>query len=415
MAEDPPSYDAVLQASQVNISEIAQSSPTDTTVTVTDPSLQRGASGGQYTSYKVTTRSTNPKFKCCNAHESIVMRRFSEFHALYGKLRQLYPGVVVPPCPEKNQVENMRKSPAFIEARRQALEVFINKVCSHRVLKHSDILQKFLEANETEWHIEMSKIKGEDSLMGHLRERMTDALHSTMNLAKMQPDDKGEDHEYLQYKEYATHLDHHLKDACGRAADFVSKQTAYADALATFGQQAENLSKYEDGPAASAFVDMHQTASGVAKIHKDATTHINRIFAAPVKEQHLAMKSLKETMQDRSTALLHRQQADQNVKACKTRIQTLRANGKPEAILSAEAKLSEAEEAARLANEEYQRIVDTMREELAVFQNEKSNEMTASLRDFALAQAKLAKQSAAKWRELSQRMQPAVDSMATQV
>lgn len=83
------------------------------------------------------------------------MRRFSEFHLLFSKLRAAFPGVVVPPCPEKNQLETFRKNAAFIEARRQALEVFVNKLCAHRVLRHSDLLRTFLEAEETAWAIEV--------------------------------------------------------------------------------------------------------------------------------------------------------------------------------------------------------------------------------------------------------------------
>jgi sorting nexin-1/2 len=155
----------------------------------------------QYTSYKVTTRTSNPKYKACNSGDSVVMRRFSEFHMLFTKLHEEYPGVIVPPCPEKNQLENFRKSGTFIEQRRQALEVFINKVCSHRILKHSDLLRMFLEADETAWQMEMQKLKsGTDnsSILGKVSQFASDIVHSTKNLTKGQSDDQGEDAEYLQ-------------------------------------------------------------------------------------------------------------------------------------------------------------------------------------------------------------------------
>lgn len=67
-----------------------------------------------------------------------------------------------------------------------------------------------------------------------------------------------------------------------------------------------------------------------------------RIFAAPMKEQHLAMKSLKETMQARSTALGHRLQAEAAVKAVRTRLAQLRSSGKPEAVLQVRARAMHA-------------------------------------------------------------------------
>jgi sorting nexin-1/2 len=289
---------------------------------------------------------------------------------LFTKLHEEYPGVIVPPCPEKNQLEKFRKSGTFIEQRRQALEVFINKVCGHRILKHSDLLRLFLEADETAWQMEMQKLKsGPDngSLLGKVSQFASDIVHSTKNLTKGQSDDQGEDAEYLQvcrafcmydqrsesfvhllwipcesrlcmcggvqYKEYATHLDHHLKDACCRSADFVSRQGAYGEALAAFAQQAASMSKLEDGPAANAFLELHAAASAIASEHANSQPHMNRIFAAPMKEQHLAMRSLKDTMHARSCALGHKVQAEAAVKAARARLASLRSSGKPEAVL----------------------------------------------------------------------------------
>lgn len=157
----------------------------------------------QYTSYKVTTRTTNPKYKACNAADAVVMRRFSEFHMLFVKLQEEFPGVIVLPCPEKNQLGGFRKSSVFIEQRRQALEVFINKVCSHRILKHSQLLQLFLEADETTWQVKMQELKSgpeQGSLLGKMSQLASDFVHSTKNLTKGQSDDQGEDAEYLQVR-----------------------------------------------------------------------------------------------------------------------------------------------------------------------------------------------------------------------
>jgi hypothetical protein len=51
---------------------------------------------------------------------------------------------------------------------------------------------------------------------------------------------------------------------------------------------------------------------------------------------------------------------------------------------------------------------NVMREELVVFQSERSSDMTRALQDFALAQAKLAKQSARQWKNLVDKLKPEV-------
>lgn len=75
--------------------------------------------------------------------------------------------------------------------------------------------------------------------------------------------------------------------------------------------------------------------------------------------------------------------------------------------MQAEAKLNEAEAAERAAAQHYESVAVRMREEVAVFQAERSDDMAAALRDFALAQAKLARQSAVQWRGLAGKMRSA--------
>jgi hypothetical protein len=78
----------------------------------------------------------------------------------------------------------------------------------------------------------------------------------------------------------------------------------------------------------------------------------------------------------------------------------------------AEQKLADAQTALRKAEDEYTTIQDRMKEELVVFQNQRSCEMARTLRDFALAQGKLAKESSAKWKALMAKMAPIVDAQS---
>jgi hypothetical protein len=80
----------------------------------------------------------------------------------------------------------------------------------------------------------------------------------------------------------------------------------------------------------------------------------------------------------------------------------------------AQRKLNDAEAAARKAADEYELIQARMRDELVIFQTERSSDLTHALRNFALAQAKLAKQSATQWKGLVERMRPIVDQQTAQ-
>lgn len=80
----------------------------------------------------------------------------------------------------------------------------------------------------------------------------------------------------MQYKEYAIHLDHQLKDASGKSAEYVAKHHAYADALGAFGDAAAAMSKFESGPAANAFVELQKTTKAVSDLSIDQNGHLAR-------------------------------------------------------------------------------------------------------------------------------------------
>ena len=43
-------------------------------------------------------------------------------------------GIIIPPLPEKNAIQKYQMTSEFIEQRRQALQVYINRVVSNRFL-----------------------------------------------------------------------------------------------------------------------------------------------------------------------------------------------------------------------------------------------------------------------------------------
>ncbi|CAH0490579.1 unnamed protein product [Peronospora farinosa] len=111
-------------------------------VTVNEP-VKQGEGMNAYISYKISTITTRVQF----AKSSFsVVRRYSDFIWIHGHLTAKYPGIVVPPLPEKLLVG--RFSPEFIENRRRALQLFLQRCCVHPELQHCEHLTTFLEASE---------------------------------------------------------------------------------------------------------------------------------------------------------------------------------------------------------------------------------------------------------------------------
>ena len=73
-----------------------------------------------------------------------VYRRFSDFNTLRKAMVKRWPGVYIPPIPEKKAVGNMDSK--FIEERRQLLEKFCLKVSELPHLFYSDEFKVFLRS-----------------------------------------------------------------------------------------------------------------------------------------------------------------------------------------------------------------------------------------------------------------------------
>lgn len=111
-------------------------------ITVSEP-VKQGDGMNAYISYKISTVTNRAQF---SKSAFSVIRRYSDFVWLHANLYAMYPGVVVPPLPEKLLVG--RFSPEFIESRRRALQLFLLRCCVHPELQHSAHLTTFLEASD---------------------------------------------------------------------------------------------------------------------------------------------------------------------------------------------------------------------------------------------------------------------------
>lgn len=116
-------------------------------VTVTDP-VRQGEGMNAYMVYHVNTKTSLPQFQL---GEFRVGRRYRDFDWLFHQLVDKWPGVIVPPLPEKaiaGRVTGVGFTPEFIESRRKALELFLRRVTSHAELQQAECVQVFLEASE---------------------------------------------------------------------------------------------------------------------------------------------------------------------------------------------------------------------------------------------------------------------------
>ncbi|KAK9806881.1 hypothetical protein WJX72_006093 [[Myrmecia] bisecta] len=409
-APPPPPYESVvIGGSNTGVvpsvgsppHEVPLATKAEFDIQVTDP-VKHGDGVSAYVSYKVITRTNLEQYK---NRQPEVIRRFRDFAWLAARLQEQNRGIIVPPIPEKNVVQKYQMTTEFIEGRRRALTSFISRVAAHPVLQTSRDLQNFLEASEDEWATEVSRAQYESSgakkRFSNTLQMFKDLGHSTAALVTGKSADEEEEPDYLQVREYVFQLETQLAEAQRQAARLIKRQAELGLAMAEFGTSMVSLGKFEKGPLADSFMRLGEKAEALSHAGQEQANQLTTSFEAPLRESVRMVKSAKAVMADRSNALAALQQARADVDSKRTKLAKLRGTPgiKEEKVGEAERELNEASHKVEAAKEGYALIVRRMSEELARFQRERAQDMAALLRDFVLAQAQLATDTAKLWRQ----------------
>ena len=119
-----------------------------------------------YWVYKINARTNLSQYRNM---ATVTLRRYSDFHWMRQQLCLTFPGVVIPPIPEKDLIGTIQKmvtitnNNPLLQYRQRNLRRFLMRVGAHGALGASLLLQEFLEMSESEWNNRMksAKKKGE--------------------------------------------------------------------------------------------------------------------------------------------------------------------------------------------------------------------------------------------------------------
>ncbi|CAO2172167.1 unnamed protein product [Urochloa humidicola] len=362
-------------------------------ISVTDP-VKMGTGVQAYISYRVITKTNLPEFE---GPEKIVIRRYSDFEWLHDRLAERYKGIFIPPLPEKNAVEKFRFSKEFIELRRQALDLFVNRIASHPELKQSEVLRVFLQADEEKMDrarsYETGIFKKPADFLQMFKSKVSDVV-----LGKEKPVEESTP-EYEKLKNYIFELENHLAEAQKQAYRLVKRHRELGQSLAEFGKAIKLLGACEGDMMEKVFSEVGSKSEMLSiKLQREADNLLFN-FEEPLKDYVRAVQSIKATMMDRANAFRQHFDLDQERKYKELNLEKLKFMN-PEKYAEAESEFRELKADSEEATKKFEHIVRLMNEELARFQEQKTADIGLAFHEFAKGQVKLAKDIADAWRSI---------------
>ncbi|KAK1309667.1 Sorting nexin 1 [Acorus calamus] len=371
-------------------------------VSVTDP-VKLGNGVQAYISYRVITKTNIPEYQ---GPEKIVIRRYNDFVWLHDRLFEKYKGIFIPPLPEKSAVEKFRFSAEFIEMRRQALDIFVNRIALHPELRHSDDLRTFLQADEET----MERLRSQD--VGIFKKKPADLMQifkdvqskvSDVILGKEKPVEETTP-EYEKLKRYIYELEDHLAEAQKQAFRLVKRHRELGQSLLDFGRAMKLLGAWEGDSLGKAFSDLGAKSEILSiKLEKEAHNLLMN-FEEPLKDYVRAVQSIKATMTERANAFKHQCELVELTKLKEINLDKLMLV-RSDRVGEAEIEYKELKAESEEATQRFETIVRLMNEEIVRFQEQKTDDMGLAFHEFAKGQAKLENDIADAWRGLLPRLE----------
>jgi len=333
-----------------------------------------------------------------------VIRRFSDFAWLKEQLEAHYPGVIVPPLPDKIVVG--RFSDEFVESRRRGLEKFLNALASHVLLKESQSLRVFLEASEEAFarHRATSSTAAESSMASGFWEWASEAgakltgTPSRSTLRERTP----EDDRFDEAKRYVDGFEPHIGAVAKRAADLVARNKEVANGLFEFGLAFSLLGQSEHGQLGTAMSQLGHCVDRLSVLAAEEADKEAVLFVEPVKHYVRLVQCVKQALDARTQRQKAYEAALADVMAKRLNKSRLQAqpNAPQDRLHAAEQEVVRAEAKAEGAKEEFDLVTRRVLVEVERWKREKLVDFKAFVLEYVQLQIEHNQRVEEAWRSV---------------
>jgi sorting nexin-1/2 len=353
----------------------------------------------KYTSYKINTIVTaaSAAFPFQNAS---VIRRYSDFVWLVTQLGNEFAGAVVCPLPEKQAVSRFNSE--FVEGRRKQLERFLQRVAVHPELATADCLRVFLSADDIAFSLAKSTKVSDSSeasagsgkgVMKWFKETTT-ALKSDLVKAPT-------DEQIREITEYVNALETQMKNVVTHTSSLVKKGKETANGLFEFGLAFTLLGQSESDDLGAALTQMGHTADTLSVLASTHSEQETENFEDPMVDYIRLIASVKAALAKRHDKKVTLSTVLADVTGKQASLAKLQGvPGKEDKVAQAEQGLKAAEEAAKVAQEDFETVDARVLREIERFKAEKAADMRKTVMDYINLQIAYNKRMEQVWQGL---------------
>mmetsp|Transcript_13507 Transcript_13507/g.26046 ORF Transcript_13507/g.26046 Transcript_13507/m.26046 type:complete len:520 (-) Transcript_13507:68-1627(-) len=390
--------------------------PSDSTrsimqITVSDP-MKHKEGMNAYVTYKVTTK-IDPDRRDTN--HSRVHRRYSDFVWLQERLTEAYPGLIIPPLPEKHVMRRFNE--AFLSQRQRSLEKFLNRIANHEVLRDDRYVKAFLELESlegTKTSVARHSSKSEKGSFWQWASAATSSLSTKMTGPSVQRPRTDDDAKFDELKEYVNALEPQMNAVHKHTHGLVEKNKEMAQALFDFGLAFTLLGQAEGDALGDAMQQLGQCADKLSRVTAVEADKETQFFDEPIKDYVRLVKQVKCALDSRTAkaqayeALLGEVEAKTQARDRLSSAQQGADQQQATKLSNAEDDLRNAQEECRRAKEEHESVTQRLFKEMERFKREKLVDFKSIVLDYVQLQIEYNQKVEQSWRDVL----PALQSLS---
>jgi len=214
--------------------------------TVVDSPLTEHEGSNTFVSYRIQVKTDSELFPKKTFQ---VRRRYSDFYFLYQCLVNDFPTLLVPPLPDKKRMEYIkggRFSEEFTSKRAVSLSIFLHRVCSHPIMKTSDVLRVFL-ADTVHWNAYRANLKvsavGSLDTSNSASQNFETVTEFIMNSFKKPTLENVNKKEFIEIENRITHLQQNLRQINSIYSRVLERQNSISEDMVKFGSEFGKLAR----------------------------------------------------------------------------------------------------------------------------------------------------------------------------